>query len=299
MKTSCNVIKDMLPLYVENLASNETRRMVDEHISDCVECKKELEDMQSSTMTPMDTNTKPLEKIRDRMKKKRHQTIIFTTMITLIIAVIVIAFLTAPDYLNDPMTVSIEDHSDGTVVAYFHEKVSGYDIEKYYENDGYVYDITTWDSIWRRNFSRTEVNSMVLNAGGENVESVYYYHTNDNLNTLIYGRDQHQNGGSMTLPRLTLSYYLLIAVVVIVICLMGIRIFRKHKKIKNTCTKMMFLPISYIIGHILIKGFTTASYSMTRDFLAIILVMIGVYTAILIGMNIMNKANKRTGTSKK
>src|SRR5699024_4395510 len=98
MKISCNVIKDMLPLYVENLGSNETRKIVDEHINNCDDCKKELEEMKASRISPMDTNTKPLEKIRDAMKKKRYQTIIFTTMITLVIVMVLMAFLTAPDY---------------------------------------------------------------------------------------------------------------------------------------------------------------------------------------------------------
>lgn len=292
MKISCNIIKDILPLYVEDLASNETKNMVDEHISDCDNCKKNLEDMQSSTIPPMDTDIKPLEKIRDTMRRKKYQTIIFTTVITLVIAMVIMAFLTAPDYLNDTTTVSIVENYDGTVVAFFDEKVSGYDIEKYYENNGYVYNITTWNSIWSRNFGRNDVTSTVLNAGGEDVASVYYYHTDGSINKLIYGRDQYINGGSMILPRLALAYYILMAVGVIAICLMVILMFRRNKKVKSIIIKIMFLPISYIIGHILVKGFTTSSYSMLRDFLAILLVMIGVYVAILVGMDILDKSNK-------
>lgn len=294
MKISCNVIKDILPLYVEDLASNETKNMVDEHISDCDSCKKELEDMQSSAIPPMDTDVKPFKKVRDTMRRKKYQTIIFTTIITLVIAMGIIAFLTSPEYLNDITTVSIVADQDGSVVAYFDEKVSGYDIEKYYENNGYVYDITTWESIWSRNFGRNDVTSMVLNAGGENVASVYYYHTDGSLNTLIYGRDQNPGGGIMSLPRLALAYYLIIAIGVMAICVMVIGMFRKNKSVKNIIIKIMFLPISYILGHIIIKGFTTYSYFMERDFLAIILVMSGIYATILIGMNIINKSNKRS-----
>ena len=293
MKISCNVIKDILPLYVEDLASEESRSVVEQHISSCDKCKKELEDMQSTDIPPMDTDIKPLKKARDKMKRKEYQTIIFTTAITLVIVMAIMSFLTAPDYLNDLTTVSILENSDGTVLAYFDERVSGYDINKHYENGGYVYDITTWNSIWSRSFTKSELNSTVLNAGGENVASVYYYHTDGSLNRLIYGRDQNPGGGSMILPRLALGYYLGLAVVIIAICLMVILMFRKNKRLKDIIIKLMFLPISYILGHIVIKGFRTTSYSMLRDFLAILLAMTGIYAAILLGMKIMKKSNKR------
>ncbi|MBN6886421.1 putative zinc finger protein [Cytobacillus horneckiae] len=44
-KISCNIIKDMLPLYHDNVCSGETRKMVDEHLKECGSCKKELDRM--------------------------------------------------------------------------------------------------------------------------------------------------------------------------------------------------------------------------------------------------------------
>ncbi len=35
MKLSCNIIRDLLPLYVEGLASEDTRKAVEEHIAAC------------------------------------------------------------------------------------------------------------------------------------------------------------------------------------------------------------------------------------------------------------------------
>lgn len=288
MKISCNVIKDILPLYVEDLASEDTRKVVDEHIDQCHNCKKELEDMQVSTITPIDTDMRPLEKIRDSMRRKKLQTILFTSIITIVIAIALMAFLTAPEYLNDVTSVSIVENSDGTIVANFDEEVSGYDLEK----RGSEYVITTWDSIWSRNVSRNHINSVVLNPDGEKVESVYYYYTDGRLDALKYGRNQYENGGVMTLPRLALAYYLTLAFAIIGICLMVKGVFRGNQKARNIITKIMLLPVSYILGHILIKGFSTSSYSMARDFYAILLAMIGIYAAILLAMNIVRKSNK-------
>ena len=35
MKIPCGVIRDLLPLYVEDLASEETKQLLDEHLADC------------------------------------------------------------------------------------------------------------------------------------------------------------------------------------------------------------------------------------------------------------------------
>ena len=40
MKIKCNVIKDILPLYIENIASEDTRVLIEEHIDECEDCKK-------------------------------------------------------------------------------------------------------------------------------------------------------------------------------------------------------------------------------------------------------------------
>ena len=50
--TPCNVIHDLLPLYVENLVSDESRQLIEEHIAVCEECRTMLYRMQSD-----DSNT--------------------------------------------------------------------------------------------------------------------------------------------------------------------------------------------------------------------------------------------------
>lgn len=41
--TKCNVIKDLLPLYVDNVCSSDSKEMVEEHLKTCPDCQKELE----------------------------------------------------------------------------------------------------------------------------------------------------------------------------------------------------------------------------------------------------------------
>ena len=42
MKTDCNVIRDLLPLYADEVCSSESREIVDEHLAECPACKEVL-----------------------------------------------------------------------------------------------------------------------------------------------------------------------------------------------------------------------------------------------------------------
>ena len=41
----CNIVKDMLPLYIDDLCSEESKKMVEDHIKECDDCRRVLETM--------------------------------------------------------------------------------------------------------------------------------------------------------------------------------------------------------------------------------------------------------------
>ena len=43
MKTDCDVIRDLLPLYADDVCSGSSRQMIDEHLQECPECSAMLE----------------------------------------------------------------------------------------------------------------------------------------------------------------------------------------------------------------------------------------------------------------
>lgn len=45
--TNCNVIADLIPLYIDNTCSKESSELIEEHIKTCEGCKKLLEDMRA------------------------------------------------------------------------------------------------------------------------------------------------------------------------------------------------------------------------------------------------------------
>lgn len=49
MKNECSIVRDILPLYLENMVSDETGAFVKEHLNGCPECTAELEALKAGT----------------------------------------------------------------------------------------------------------------------------------------------------------------------------------------------------------------------------------------------------------
>ena len=301
MKVTCQVIRDILPLYLEDMASEDSCAMIEEHIAQCEECRSYLDEMRAFGKSPVDTDISPLLKIKSTLRKKRIQTAVLSMMLSIVLGVIAIAFLTAPEYLPySKERMSLNQIGNGSILATFADTVSGYDINSYPTDDGtgYVYHITTWDSLWNRSIRRSSANNTILNPNGENVVAVYYYLQDGGEDLLIYGKNMNPGGGIVTLPRLVLSYYALIALVLAAFCVVIVLLFRSNKRVVDIAVKILLLPVSYLLGQLAVKGFTTSSYNALRDFYAILLVMIPLYIAFLAALNLLTEyKNRKTARS--
>lgn len=67
----CEVIHDLLSCYIDNACSDETRRIVDEHLKECEECRKLYEELSNVKyeIQPVINESKPFKKV------KRHYVI--------------------------------------------------------------------------------------------------------------------------------------------------------------------------------------------------------------------------------
>ena len=78
MKTECSIIRDLLPLYAEDMVSAETAQYVSEHLNACAECQAEFEGLKDGERLKMleknpieraDT-VKPFKKMMKRMNRQ-------------------------------------------------------------------------------------------------------------------------------------------------------------------------------------------------------------------------------------
>ena len=79
MDISCDIIRDLLPLYAEDMASNASRELVEEHLEGCNPCKKELELLKQAQKLPVDVDTHGLERVSKEIRKRKILTVLCIT----------------------------------------------------------------------------------------------------------------------------------------------------------------------------------------------------------------------------
>lgn len=87
MKIDCDIIKDLLPLYVEGLASEKSKAAVEEHLEACEDCKKMYREMKKPE-PKVHYNREPAESFRRYVKKEKRKLGIKTAVV---MAVIILA----------------------------------------------------------------------------------------------------------------------------------------------------------------------------------------------------------------
>ena len=92
MKITCNIIEDLLPLYVDDMVSEDSRKLVEEHLKGCPACRKMQEEMMrenrltagikdGNSVQINKTEAESLKKIRRRIRKKRILSVILAVVL--------------------------------------------------------------------------------------------------------------------------------------------------------------------------------------------------------------------------
>lgn len=112
MKTVCAIIKDLLPLYHDEVCSEESRALVEQHLSECEECRSELKEMDKVLASPASTEeAKPLEHIAKAWKQDKAKA--FAKGFSLASALLSIACIVAYNVIGAKVL------EDGTLVEPF------------------------------------------------------------------------------------------------------------------------------------------------------------------------------------
>lgn len=93
MKTKqCEVIQDLLPLYIDNICSAESQRMVSEHLESCDECKMLYDNMLQSTKQDSEDleldSQKAFSAINRKWKKKKIFIACISVALTALVVII-------------------------------------------------------------------------------------------------------------------------------------------------------------------------------------------------------------------
>lgn len=101
-EVSCEVIRDLLPLYEDGAASGESQALVREHLKDCPACRAELEKLQATVSLPPEEEGELWKQVRKRMAGyKKQKRIVGATVLLLAAAILFCLWYTRPQYWWD------------------------------------------------------------------------------------------------------------------------------------------------------------------------------------------------------
>lgn len=307
MKKECDLIRDLLPLYTENLVSDYTKELVDNHLSDCEDCKKELKKLQPNSSEPplraaQAAETAPLSFLKKKLFFKKLQVCLCTATLMLALLTSLFAYLTSPQYLpysEDMLTLT--ENTDGSITITFDDSIPHAKISfQGYQGNAALYDVEAWTTSLDSLGFYSHLNSSTITPGNGKKLCIYYIQNNasDTADILLYDSSySFTSEGMEVLPRLVLGYYLMLAIVLWIFLTLASLVFIHHRTIHTWLVRIMLLPLSYILGHIFIMGPTTISYSVQRDFFLIVFVGLLIYCALLCMQNLYEKY-KETKVSK-
>jgi hypothetical protein len=141
-KVSCEIIKDMLPLYYDEVCSGDSKKMVEEHLSKCNNCKMELENIKDEIHIPKNnmienrTDSNVIKNISTSWKRLRLKSFIKGGIISaLLLTVIILGYIglfkwEITSVATDVVEIrDISEMEDGKIV-YYAEINDGYSLNK-------------------------------------------------------------------------------------------------------------------------------------------------------------------------
>lgn len=116
----CDIVEDLLPLYHDEVVSEETRQAVARHLTTCEKCLKEYNLLTEELVEPVDSGKKIKEenRIGDFLKRVRKRGVLKGVIVTVIIA----AFLAGVGYVLTSVPVMTVPSKNISVEHVFEEK---------------------------------------------------------------------------------------------------------------------------------------------------------------------------------
>lgn len=117
----CTIIQDVLPLYIDEVVSQDTKEMVEQHLQQCDSCRKEYETMKRKLYIPAENKDSLFNNISKKWRKKKMLTSILSIFVTAVILsgafIYVLYYETVVPYSED--LIKIERQNETQLVSHY------------------------------------------------------------------------------------------------------------------------------------------------------------------------------------
>lgn len=186
----CTIIQDVLPLYIDEVVSQDTKEMVDEHLQHCDQCQKEYESMKQDLYIPVENKVSLFNNISKKWRKRKIIISIVSILATAIILIgayfSIFYYETIIPYSEDLVKIGKQNNNQ-LVVRYLGKSYAGFNdmqprpvkIDGEIKNVGFIFYTKTFADSPSRNLINNEKG---LNEQGytskisdiEKIDAVYY-----------------------------------------------------------------------------------------------------------------------------
>ena len=105
MNITCDIIRDLLPLYAEDMVSEDSKKLVDEHLSGCDACTKQLAIMKKVQALPVDIEVTSLERVGNTIRRRRILSMLTVVLFIVTLGLSIALLLDAKIYLTAEQAV--------------------------------------------------------------------------------------------------------------------------------------------------------------------------------------------------
>ena len=254
MKLSCNIIRDLLPLYAEGMISSDSREVVEEHLCDCAPCRNVLAQLRQETVVPTQTDTAPLEHLGRNIRRRRVSAAVLAILITATVLFAVFNYFYSPVYLSaEEAVVSVTKNGDIVTVelsaqAEYCRWEDSVDPDTGRKSVTFIAARHRWNVLLEDMFGPGVDHSRKMHLAAN--KDIWYASTGSGeADTLLWGAEP--SGGRISLPRLVLGYYFMMSLGSGLILLIPALIFRKKlggKFLGVICTLCFSFAVSDLIA---------------------------------------------------
>ena len=278
----CGIVKDLLPLVAENMASGESTAFVKNHLETCEDCRKAYEDMKA----PVETEpAAPLKTVKRTVKKRGL--LIAGLIACLVAALLVCAFarLTKPIVIHSayeafesiniqPDRICLNQTQKTNLIA---------------EKEGGIIYIGAYTTLWDQ-WTGTPTAGLSTELKLDGVDAILFEPYDGTDHEILYQRDGYPVEAGFALPRLVMNYYFEIAITgtaILAVVWLVLRLCKKEKA-SRVFGVLLILAGSFVIAF-LAAGFPATTIAPARELVFVLVIALLLIGGGLCGRKLLQK----------
>ncbi len=300
----CGIVKDLLPLVAENMASEESTAFVEKHLETCADCKKAFEEMKAPVRTEP---AAPLKTVKRTVKRRGWLIAGLIACLVAALLVGVFARLTKPIVIHSADEAFIDmqikpevsgNDPDAQVLYLTRSEWVRVDIERSFSHQGASGEqsepdadscevsVRAYTTLWDQMLTKHDTWAGLGILLTDDVDAVFFEPYNNTDREALYVREGYTPDAAFALPRLVMNYYFAIALVATVILFVPwlVLLLTKKQKARRIFGILLLIPLCGMLAF-LFAGFPATTIEPIRD-----TVFVLVIAALLFGAGLCGRA---------